>query len=37
MQRVKNEFEKDARRPKRAVKKRVELKAALRPMRSEPL
>ena len=37
MQRVKNDFVRDARRPKRAVKRRVALKAALRPMRSEPL
>jgi hypothetical protein len=36
MQRVENEFEKDARRPKKAVKKRVALKAVIRPMRSEP-
>ena len=37
MQRVKNEFEKDAMIPKMAVKKSVALKAVLRPMRSEPL
>ena len=36
MQRVENEFEKDAKRPKRAVRKRVALKAVIRPMRSEP-
>ena len=36
MQRVENGFEKDVRRPKRAVKKRVALKAVIRPMRSEP-
>jgi hypothetical protein len=35
MQRVENEFEKDDRIPKTAVKKRVALKAVLRPMRSE--
>lgn len=36
MQIVVNEFEKDARSPKTAVKKSVQLKAALRPMKSEP-
>ena len=36
MQRVGNEYEKDARRPKKAVKKRVALKAVILPMRSEP-
>jgi hypothetical protein len=36
MQRVENEFENDAKIPKRAVKKRVALKAVLRPMKSEP-